>query len=100
MKHTSGPWTVGDLTEFGLEIVHAEPATIGWDDFIVAHVHTVIPNIERQANAQLIATAPELLEALESLTKEVETSLACSQYHDRLVAVAKTAIAKARGESK
>lgn len=51
------------------------------------------------ANADLLASAPDLLEALERLTDLVETSLASSKSHDLLVQNAKTAIAKARGES-
>ncbi len=56
------------------------------------------PGIENEANARLIATAPELLQALETLIQRREKSgmplnVDCWQQ-------ARTAIEKARGETK
>lgn len=63
--HTPGPWRTGDLavTIFGPKSDHPAPVTI-------AHLATPGPRLsvsEQKANARLIAAAPEMLAALESI---------------------------------
>lgn len=56
-RHTPGPWTVRTLENFGFNVVHY----IGGDKFDIARV----AKCGNEADARLIAAAPELLEALE-----------------------------------
>jgi hypothetical protein len=57
-QHTEGPWAIVDKG-YGVNI---EPS-IAWIGFGSAHSTT-----EHKANARLIAAAPDLLEALDTLT--------------------------------
>lgn len=78
MKHTKGPWTVQDTDIFGPDGNY--PIAQQVDD----------------TNAQLIASAPELLEALEEILAEVANG-----HNKETVGMewARHAIAKARGGS-
>jgi hypothetical protein len=60
-KHTPGPWVVQTL---GFEI-YSMPS--GYSGIWVAAVHGRRPKPQKLADARLIASAPELLEALRSL---------------------------------
>lgn len=97
-KHTSGPWRTNGIGSTGYRI-----ATAAKDGF------SIIPNIamtedEREANANLIAAAPELLAALEQLaihtggknfmTADLDEDITIN----RVLAAARNAIAKAEGE--
>lgn len=84
-QHTPGPWKV---VTFGMVVESA-------DGVRVCETHAT----DREANARLIAAAPELLEALESVTR-------CLQWHNEqhgvgmdeaAIAKAVAAIAKASG---
>jgi hypothetical protein len=104
-KHTPGPWKLGtlDITPFGTGLSmgidaegHGELAMVVWqmeDDQIEGK-----QSLQCEANAKLIAAAPDLLEALELMliTRENERGLRGqdSPLHDR----ARAAIAKARGQ--
>ena len=57
MSHTKGPW-------------RAEKFCVWSDEKYVAATQTGINSDEQQANAKLIAAAPELLEALKALISE------------------------------
>ena len=61
--HTQGPWKVafGDRLE-----IHGKKDRIGWPSVIVHNVG-LCTDAESLANARLIAAAPEMLAALESL---------------------------------
>jgi len=90
MTHTQGPWIIENK-----DILGAPNA--------IAHVCTVnhqLPSNEIKANTHLIAAAPEMLEALETLTttanvKEIDPLI-------MFVSIEKAinAISKARGEMK
>ena len=55
MEHTPGPWTMGNIRPGDKEIIIEEPSvSVDYDD---------VDHKEQEANAQLIAAAPELLEA-------------------------------------
>lgn len=82
--HTLGPWDVETPFD-GFSIVEAGKPTFKWR--FIAHVPTEKENdihfLEAEANARLIAAAPDLLEAL---------------LHPEDRAMAEAAIKKARGE--
>ena len=58
--HTKGPWKVCVSTD-----------RFGWENYDIngGEIHD---EDERQANARLIASAPELLEALEEIAEDAE----------------------------
>jgi len=106
-KHTPGPWRIthngsyspprfeisgraGDGREYGFAEVSAWPLHAG----------------EAEANARLIAAAPEMLEALKTLTpiasdQHAHITSDCGGNCPDLIAIkqARAAIARARGES-
>ena len=97
-NHTPGPWTV-DWSDDG-PLIHT-------GDLMIASVsgsteHIKVRGIDEQtteANASLIAAAPDLLEALERLLEHGERH---NMYHEAgkdadIVNQARSAIAKARG---
>ena len=86
-KHTKGPWVVYDDSNEG-KTNRLEIAARGKT---VARIYHSVPE-EDWPNARLIATAPDLLEALQTMLKHPDTMTA------KLVAQA--AIAKATGETK
>lgn len=93
--HTSAPWKC-DLVS--LKIWANDGNTE------IARTSSDVSINEEEANAQLIATAPELLSALERLLKISEKELNQSATHDGLLncdalANARAAIAKANGEA-
>ena len=54
MKHTKGKWTASHISEFEFDIIDENGRTIS----------TVTNWNEQEANANLIASAPEMLKAL------------------------------------
>lgn len=95
-KHTPGPWAVAKA-KHGVDMSHHIVALVApdrEDRALVVHAHQG-DDTQADANARLIAAAPELLEALEGLLAvSVDTSPA------ELLAMiaAREAIAKAKGE--
>lgn len=64
MKHTPGPWTQHvNSTEVSFDILGSD---VSWVAQAHGHLNNLTPEIGL-ANAKLIASAPELLEALEYL---------------------------------
>jgi hypothetical protein len=109
-KHTQGPWKQVDETIIPWGNETAKVATIeGADDQVVAlsilygpFIDDINNEAEAEANAALIAAAPEMLEALESALETMifyceqreeddATDICCNQI--------RAAIRKARGES-
>lgn len=89
-KGTPGPWlrslrTVYALNEWGVNQFSA----------LIQDAHT--PDYELKANAQLIAAAPDLLEALEQFVAWVDAPCESAFSYSQL-ASARAAIAKALGE--
>ncbi len=102
-QHTPGPW-VADATDPSDVVVWASPDP-KQNDELIANVGQRIQRVQvafdcDAANARLIAAAPDLLEALESLIAIDEDTLADgATLQDRVDvawASAKAAIAKAR----
>ncbi len=103
MKHTPGPWTLEKqfkvLTNIQQNTTTRVPYfEVGSD---LRRLATVDSGMNDGANAQLIATAPELLEALElaqkyirkMLADGIETALPVSNVHNYIEAI----INKAKG---
>lgn len=90
-KHTPGPWRLSGHSEDSPEKLSVED---GYGYFIAE----VDFGLAQKANARLIAAAPELLEALESILASSDAGNAAIL--DRLTSKARAAIAKATGESK
>ncbi len=93
-KHTPGPW----VTE---EIAHT-PSTLKPNCFLVRLRSDSSEDTNKesvQANAHLIAAAPEMLEALENILAAINSA----NEHERLASLRtdllQNVIAKARGES-
>lgn len=64
MKHTPGPWILGDKNDTGADIVIGKTVALFgrrnlWNE------KSLISRGEMMANAKLAAAAPELLQALE-----------------------------------
>jgi hypothetical protein len=63
-RHTPGPWYIRTLENFGFNVVHYN----GGDKFDIIRV----AKCSNEADAKLIAAAPELLEALRTLLDEAK----------------------------
>lgn len=98
-KHTKGPWVTAD--GYGEKRYGTAVKSIH-DDHLICSCTGYYGREGAEANARLIAAAPELLEALESLKCEVILSDVDPKYiesHFRpSLDKAAAAIAKARGE--
>lgn len=94
-KHTPGPWVVGPVHD----AVCAEPDRDGWT-VVASNPHPRSPrgaSLRRQweANARLIAAAPELYEALSALSEEVDIPDFCTPELRARLDRAHAALAKA-----
>jgi hypothetical protein len=87
-QHTPGPWVIHRPNDSERIDINAEGS------FYIAEV--IGGMTAQEANAHLIAAAPDLLEALEEL--EALGSLELPQRRDAALLKAKAAIAKAKGE--
>jgi len=94
-KHTPGPWVIL-LDDDAIEIVgNADERSVPVADIMLDEHTSFAPQmIEAVANANLIAAAPDLLEALENLLA-VHEGQGGTKYHAG--DIARAAIAKAKG---
>ena len=99
-KHTPGPWSVGVTSDGGeIDIIAAD----GW---FVSVACDSVGEGDTEANAHLIAAAPDMLEALElavaigivPVTSASEGGAAKFSEHVRVADMIRAAIKKARGE--
>lgn len=88
-KHTPGPWYSTSSSEEGT--VHAANGQV-----IVPHGDN---SPAKMANAQLIAAAPAMLEALEEIRRNVHLWVRADNMAGRLDSIARETIDLARGES-
>lgn len=106
-KHTPGPWDWSRSAKpyFSINIHQAEGAPYTSESSDVAYIHehtngicaTWVDRVDvAEANARLIAAAPELLEALQQCIARLEPS--SSTWDKKAYLVGKAAIAKATGE--
>ncbi|HFH4386342.1 TPA: hypothetical protein ACGJWY_006788 [Pseudomonas aeruginosa] len=84
-KHTPGPWEFSAGADYGDEGNYADVTALN-GDVIIARVNNLIP--ASAANGELIAAAPDLLDALVALVE-------CEQTTPELWEAARAAIAKA-----
>lgn len=107
MAHTRGPWTA--IEDFGQHIsAYAHVATVRGSepDFAILAGSESHPFRDAEANARLIAAAPELLAALQVIVKEINAwnsaveSIIGRQPRETWQGLldARAAIAKATGE--
>ena len=96
-SHTPGPW----VAEF-----HGDDASIEiWaESALIADVHSHVFGSHGQDDARLMAAAPDLLEALETLCTGLEWNIEnhptiMNESDSQALAEARAAIAKATGES-
>lgn len=94
-KHTAGPWRVFNHSWSDISIVapNFDHGICSLDINHATEESQEADEAQMQANAQLIASAPELLEALELIAGEPREDAATW-----MRGVARAAIAKARGE--
>lgn len=95
MKHTDGPWMVGDLVENDYEPRYVE--VLGNDG--IKHIAKAVygeTDEEAATNAHLIAAAPELLAACKAAYEKLDNITA---YHQTIFEEIYSAISKAEGES-
>jgi hypothetical protein len=95
MKHTPGPWSLDELDSAGSIAIYQLNAPTR-----SALAELEIPDVESEANARLIAAAPELLDALENLLALVEGECPSLLEDDHHYTQVKAAIAKAKGVSR
>lgn len=105
VKHTPGPWFIANGNE-----IHDRPtsrdengARIGETPNLIATVEDIFPWSDRQnrkkANAQLIAAAPDLLEALETLLSHRDYLEEGTPLTAVVLPLVENAIAKAEGRT-
>ena len=96
-KHTPGPWNVTDVIE-GNVYPMSTMRSLNVNGMVLAHINA---HYDGEANARLIAAAPELLAALRlcvlkfSQLQDTEMTLGMARALDE----ARAAIAKAEGQS-
>lgn len=90
MKHTPAPWLVAAKTEHE----HSDLGIIADNRFVALSMNNPQRDGEREANARLIAAAPDMLEALKAMLLEYDAE------NERLPAYyqALAAINKAEGK--
>jgi hypothetical protein len=96
-KHTTGPWCVTAPIR-----TNSQKPTISTADDRPYNVAVVCGGIGpggREANARLIAAAPQMLEALEEIAEWCENAKRMTGIEPWGLAVAKAAIAAAKGEA-
>lgn len=100
-KGTPGPWYVEEIVGIYTPIVHSGEG-LGYCPPVLAKVTTRYSSSEQaKCNANLIAAAPELLEALQRMTKLYESLMSdCGVQHKDLTDSAQAAINKALGIAK
>lgn len=73
MKHTPGPWYIEEHNyEVYLSIITNRKTPYDADGFTIAETYGRLET--REANARLIAAAPELLDVLKSLVRSIKSS--------------------------
>ena len=98
-KHTPGPWVILKGWDGTVEISASRPYRInnisaGTPLICDVYQHPAFDGFSSQANANLIASAPELLEALELISRYIEPTAVDAASMQK---VARAAIAKATG---
>lgn len=110
VKHTPGPWHVLDagphwnntaIPNYRVVRTPAPSGPNGYDVAWSAYGELVVEHVYEEADARLIAAAPELLDACKSLYQSILRDHVGSDYEptdDEPMGIARAAIAKATGE--
>ncbi len=109
-NHTPGPWAINTCNENGpfLDSFYLSTTAQTWDgneeDRIVCRFPTGTGQFsdmgrENLANARLIASAPELLSALEDAIEELKHAAYIVNLRQDVIDQCKAALAKAKGEA-
>lgn len=96
--YTPGPWNIftdGTTAAGIVKYQENSPYNDGRDSVLICSFEGLCSHDETESNANLIAAAPELLEALE----DVECNLGLCDLDDDTCAKIRAAIAKARGNN-
>ena len=98
-SHTPGPWSVEDPIEGELSIVEANKPTHEWKFIATVYLREgndpdEFPHAVSEANARLIAAAPDLLQAIEDVVESWDSD----QYESPLGRKVREAMAKAKGD--
>lgn len=101
-KHTQGPWYVGEANLSNHKYSHIGVRS---DEWVVCEVQMDVEDLPGEANAQIIAAAPDLLEAAD---KALNTLIGCCIAIDesdreeilQTQSMLRAALAKAKGEPK
>jgi len=96
-KHTKGDWTTGGISPFG---AFGEDKPVKVDGIVMARVINYANEDEANANARLIAAAPELLEALKNALALLAAYCGEEGHCQPAIKESRAAIAKATGEEK
>lgn len=106
-KHTPGPWLASISADGFAEILHKTGEKINGEE-VSGTICTLTCNLGDlrggcnfptiEANAHLIAAAPELYEALESVIRSYIHHCPDANNGSKAIANARTTLAKARGE--
>jgi hypothetical protein len=86
-QHTPGPWKY----EVATRTIRSEPA-----NYWLASMNSWDGAVNHEANARLIAAAPEMLEALKAVVREDFTKITINRWM-QLIDSSLAAIAKAEG---
>lgn len=68
-QHTPGPWYCADLMHDGRSVVVIQSASINEDNYVG---EVDVEDAQGEANARLIAAAPDLLDALEAIRARLD----------------------------
>ena len=103
-KHTPGPWYSGPWIDRKKAITDSpkiQAGKLSTGTNLIATIWPISPGNHHQANADLIAASPDLLAALEVLTKHAQEVYPHfeSERGQRDIRAAIDAIAKAKGEN-
>lgn len=101
-KHTPGPWRTMDRPENAIWI-QGQPDENGYREICTLPNYQLLKREQTEANARLIAAAPELLEALRAcdlfLTAHGQGWINASNEGRNAWKMARAAIAKAQGKA-
>lgn len=108
MPHTPAPWKIDNSINTAINKGDKHIAMVNY--YKCGNPEVDVYGDEHEANARLIAAAPELLEALEEVVTELHGAIynrallwatkdVAYQYADSLVAEYRVLVAKAKGEA-
>lgn len=97
IKHTPGPWA-WRKDYCGLENPEIKEFVLAYESYEGMSLEDYPSTGREEANAKLIAAAPDLLDAIKSLVKQMHSPpTGANGYHEIDLSAAERAIAKATG---